>query len=89
MAKFNGNIYGKQYANDETENKKCAVFLQECLVNEEYELLKADYDKTDKSSEYWSDKDEATNIDKNSAFNPIKSFFLLSFFSFFKFSSMY
>ena len=53
MAKFNGNIYGKQYANDETENKKCAVFLQECLTNEEYELLKADYDKTDKLKEWW------------------------------------
>ena len=40
MAKFNGNIYGKQYANNEMENKKCAVFLQECLTNEAYEEIK-------------------------------------------------
>ena len=53
MAKFNGNIYGKQYANDETENKKCSVFLQECLTNEAYEEIKKDYDKTDKLTEWW------------------------------------
>ena len=53
MAKFNSNIYGEEFANDKNENMKCSVFLQECLPKEELELLRQDYDKTDKSVEWW------------------------------------
>lgn len=53
MAKFNGNIYGSEFANNEKENSICAVYLQECLSKEEYERLKQDYEKTDKSTVWW------------------------------------
>lgn len=53
MAKFNGNVYGYEFAQNKNEQMKCSVLLQECLSKEDYELLKQDYDATDKSIEWW------------------------------------
>lgn len=53
MTSFSNNIFGTEHINDEEETKRCSVYLQERLSEEELEQLEAEYKHSQPNVPWW------------------------------------